>query len=97
MLYVNVYQRRRCYGGPEEGGWYYDAWEPIEQMDDDGNYYSTPRYISRMVPTNSEARRVKDYFENEYSYPKDCLSDSQYEIRIENHPPQAGSNYRPYE
>ena len=24
-FYVNVYYVKRCYGGPEEGGWYYDA------------------------------------------------------------------------
>ena len=96
MLYVNVYQRKRCYGGPEEGGWYYDAWEPIEQLDDDGNYYNPARYISRQVPTSSEARRAKDYFETEYAYPKDCRADSLYEIRIEKHPPRAGSNYQPY-
>ena len=28
--YVNVYRVERCYGGPEEGGWWYDAGEPIE-------------------------------------------------------------------
>jgi hypothetical protein len=25
-VYVNVYEVSRCYGGPEEGGWWYD-WE----------------------------------------------------------------------
>lgn len=27
--YVNAYSVERCYGGPEEGGWWYDAGEPI--------------------------------------------------------------------
>jgi hypothetical protein len=27
-LYVNVYSVGRCYGGPEEGGWYYDCGDP---------------------------------------------------------------------
>jgi len=30
MLYVNAYSVQRCYGGPEEGGWWFDAGEPIE-------------------------------------------------------------------
>jgi hypothetical protein len=27
--FVTVYEIDRCYGGPEEGGWWYDAGEPI--------------------------------------------------------------------
>jgi hypothetical protein len=26
-----VYDVTQCYGGPEEGGWWYDAWEPVER------------------------------------------------------------------
>lgn len=29
MRYANVYAVTRHYGGPEEGGWWYDAGEPI--------------------------------------------------------------------
>ena len=29
MRYVNVYEVNRHYGGPEEGGWWYDSGEPI--------------------------------------------------------------------
>ena len=29
-LYVNVYEVGRCFGGREEGGWYYDCGEPTE-------------------------------------------------------------------
>jgi hypothetical protein len=29
MLYLNAYLVSRVYGGPEEGGWWYDAGEPI--------------------------------------------------------------------
>ncbi|AIW03169.1 hypothetical protein CPT_Mater234 [Bacillus phage Mater] len=30
IVYVNVYLVERCYGGPEEGGWYYNHYECIE-------------------------------------------------------------------
>ena len=30
MNYVNVYSTERCYGGAEEGGWWYTEGEPIE-------------------------------------------------------------------
>jgi hypothetical protein len=29
MNYVNVYEVRSCYGGGEEGGWWYNAGEPV--------------------------------------------------------------------
>ena len=29
MFYVNVYEVDRAYGGPEEGGWWYDSGECI--------------------------------------------------------------------
>lgn len=32
MVYLNVYLVTRHCGGPEEGGWYYDAGEPIESL-----------------------------------------------------------------
>lgn len=32
LLYVNAYSVERCYGGPEEGGWWYDAGTPIASL-----------------------------------------------------------------
>jgi hypothetical protein len=29
MIYLNVYELNRHYGGPEEGGWWYDSKEPV--------------------------------------------------------------------
>lgn len=29
-LYVNVYEYGRAYGGPEEGGWWFDVLDPLE-------------------------------------------------------------------
>ena len=29
-LFVNVYKAERCYGGSEEGGWWYTSYSPIE-------------------------------------------------------------------
>ena len=31
-IYVNVYETDRVYGGPQEGGWYYDAGSPVKSM-----------------------------------------------------------------
>ena len=32
LLFVNVYMVSRAYGGPEEGGWYFDAYHPEESV-----------------------------------------------------------------
>ena len=32
MKYVNVYEVSKCYGGPEEGGWWYNAGELRESF-----------------------------------------------------------------
>ena len=31
-IYVNVYETDRVYGGPQEGGWYYDCGNPVKVM-----------------------------------------------------------------
>lgn len=33
MIYINAYTVQRCYGGPEEGGWWFDTGEPIESLE----------------------------------------------------------------
>lgn len=47
VLYANAYHTDRLYGGPEEGGWYYDVGSPVMSLpficndteinEDDGN------------------------------------------------------------
>ena len=32
IIYVNVYKVEHLYGGPEEGGWYYNAGTPIASV-----------------------------------------------------------------
>lgn len=29
LIYVNAYLVQRCYGGPEEGGWWFDSGTPL--------------------------------------------------------------------
>lgn len=31
-VYLNVYEYGRNYGGPEEGGWWYDTWSPMKEF-----------------------------------------------------------------
>lgn len=32
LVYVNAYSVGRCYGGPEEGGWWFDAGTPLASV-----------------------------------------------------------------
>jgi hypothetical protein len=32
IVFVTAYGISRHYGGPEEGGWWYDWWEPVESV-----------------------------------------------------------------
>ena len=32
MAYLNTYQIWQCYGGPEEGGWWYEAGTPVQSV-----------------------------------------------------------------
>ena len=31
FVLVGVYHVDRCYGGPEEGGWWFDAWQHVHR------------------------------------------------------------------
>jgi hypothetical protein len=102
MFYVNVYQKRQCYGGPEEGGWWFDAWEPLEELDEEGNYYANPKYIYKTAHTEAEAKKIQEELQKVYPFDRKAYTSvldrgPQYEVRIENCLPTAGSNYRPYE
>lgn len=92
-LYVNVYVMTREYGGPEEGGWYYDAWYPTTEDDD---------LISKKYNTVEEAEaaykimveNVKE--ENATRYPlHSVLSDGIYEVRLEAYEAEVYPRYRP--
>ena len=62
MLFVNAYLVDRAYGGPEEGGWYYDTEHPLASVpvpakpekDRNGNY--------RLVPTKP---RLVEWWRNQ--------------------------------
>jgi len=50
MVYVNAYLVSRMYGGPEEGGWWYDAGEPLES-----------RFVSYRIACRVQARLLKTW------------------------------------
>lgn len=76
--YVNVYEEDRGYGGPEEGGWWYDIREPVH---------------SERFDTKAEAEAYKERITDEYPEEGDrpvssvLYSGGAHSILIENRPP----------
>lgn len=87
IFFCNVYLGDRAFGGPEEGGWWYD-YETIEAV------YPTDNLES--------AQKLKKWLkENEYSndgrHPvSSVLSDGEYVVRIEFRPGQNSPDRKPH-
>jgi hypothetical protein len=89
-IYVNVYERGQAYGGPEEGGWWYDTFDPVEV--DDQQQDQQP--VSNM----DAARRLQRELEKEYPYTgksSSVLGGEDYAVMIEFHPPEAQPKQKP--
>lgn len=60
---VATYHRTRCYGGPEEGGWYYDRDVP-EMLDGDSGVHVAlvqTRYFATETEAEAQCRLVNDH------------------------------------
>jgi len=88
-LYVNVYYKTLERGGSEEGGWYYDQFEPVEGR------------ASHPVSNETEAERAKARLEAEYAPMQSkrpyhsVLPGTHYAVRIEKHPARFQPAHRP--
>lgn len=50
IVYVNAYLVSRCFGGPEEGGWWYDAGEPLASVPlDEGDKAGIERWSATLM------------------------------------------------
>lgn len=43
-LWLNAYTVDRCFGGPEEGGWWYDQWVPLAGLQVSTEEYAVAAY-----------------------------------------------------
>lgn len=82
--FVNVYRVERCYGGPEEGGWWYDTGEPVGSV---------------VVQGSVETHVVRTRLEREYPFTRarySVLGGEDYSVRVEDHPAVAWPAQRPH-
>lgn len=90
-LFVNVYLHDRAYGGPEEGGWWYDTYDPWEEE-------------CKVFDTEEEARhyhavlhgKIEDENGNRRSDINSVLSEGRYVAFVEAFPPRPLPTRRPY-
>lgn len=86
-IFVNVYSVGRSYGGPEEGGWWFDCGTPVE---------------SYIVATLPEAHALRDRLtgpDGEYAYTGkrgSVLGGNDYEVMIETDPGTDYPSNRPH-
>lgn len=89
-VWVNVYLHDRAYGGPEEGGWWFDNWDAI--------YEESMAYLSE---AEAEAAAVlkQVWCDRENSDRNSDInsvcSDGRYEVRQEAYPPVPSPMRRP--
>lgn len=95
LPYVNIYEIWQNYGGPEEGGWWYECGSPLYSV---RLPYPIARIFSSMI-----WKRYKDYGRKWwYPHPGSLdgnavdISDGKVVCYIEPHPAQGYPQERPY-
>jgi hypothetical protein len=69
-MYVAAYRTSQCFGGPEEGGWYYEHGEPVAAVPITVTYRWIDRGERRLYPEVSidEYERVRKLLEETLGY-----------------------------
>ncbi len=91
VKYVNAYSVSRHYGGPEEGGWWYDAGEPLASMPLPEN------------ATDEQVEATKEYLRTLLGWPKQprqgrysVIGGDDFEVWVEEHPAKAFPETKPH-
>ena len=99
IRYVNLYRMDRRYGGPEEGGWWYDQIVPLTNDDD---YYDEPPFHG-WFPTDTlvetQERECRQWAERENANRPDIgsvASTGVFVVRVESWPASPEPAGRPY-
>jgi hypothetical protein len=96
-LYANLYLHDRAYGGPEEGGWWYDTYSPV-----DGDWINNPPRFGHFETTcqAKEAFRELQVWCDEENLtrrsPSSVASEGHFVVRLEAWPPEPYPSRRPH-
>ncbi len=96
-LYANLYLHDRDYGGPEEGGWWYDTYTPA-----DGDWDETPPRYGHFTSVEEAEKamvELRAWCERENSNrrsPSSVASEGHFCARLESWPPEPMPARRPH-
>lgn len=93
VYWVNVYEVGRGYGGPEEGGWWFDYGHPVEQA------FGRSIPVSFRLTDFWQARLLREELAKEYQNTgksSSVLGGEDYRVVIENHPARPYPEERPH-
>lgn len=65
--YLSIYQVERCYGGPEEGGWWYDCWT-LQGYIPCANEAEANKVIEESQEELKQKNHELRYEDNKYAY-----------------------------
>lgn len=68
LIYLNVYAVTRHYGGPEEGGWWFNAGEPLASIP-----LTNPtddQIVKRRMATGGDVATIMDVIERDEPTPR---------------------------
>jgi len=97
MFYINAYSETRHYGGPEEGGWWYNHLEPlasipIEAEEDDQGIITPKDQLQFDVQCDYLRETLSEY---EYGDIYSVRGGSELAIIIQDHIAEEEPKYRP--
>lgn len=98
--YANIYIHNRAYGGPEEGGWWYDTMTPFNPQTDD---FETKPPAFGLFDSEGDAEKaaeaLADWCETENQNRRDVssvLSDGVFVVEVEAWPSEQYPSSRPH-
>ncbi|WP_209124438.1 hypothetical protein [Alkalihalobacillus sp. BA299] len=85
LVFVNVYGVERAYGGPEEGGWWYNTHDCLESV----------------PVANKNSKKMKEYMEEKYAHVNrgniySVLGGAELAVYVERIPCQSQTRERPH-
>lgn len=85
VKFVNVYMVRRCYGGSEEGGWWFDAGELLETV------------VVASADAEERAKALEAQYSNEGRRPlSSVLSSGEFRVSVDDKPGEDYPRERPH-
>jgi hypothetical protein len=99
LCYANLYLWDRAYGGPEEGGWFYDTYTPVASDDDWETGPPPSGHFPSPEAVEAAREKLEEWCEAENAnrqHPNSCISDGHFCVKLEPWPAEFHPIRRPY-